>query len=170
MPAKTIYISDKSNALLEDETNKHIKEYSEKYSVDENLIKAIITVESDNNVFAFRYEPTLKFADWYNTILSEKERTNDYSYCSYGLMQVLFAVAKGNGFRGSPTQLFLPEHNIKYGTKLLSTLQKHYKSIPDVISAYNQGSNAKNEDGKYKNQDYVNKVLKAMCPYYEHIR
>ncbi|GAG89241.1 unnamed protein product, partial [marine sediment metagenome] len=120
--------------------------------------------ESAGNLFAIRYEPHLARAKWYTRHLTDEERRDEFYFCSYGPMQILFAVARNHGFRGTPTQLFKPKNSIAYGVLHLKHLLRRFKNIPDTVSSYNQGSPAKIKQGRnkglYKNQKYVDNVLR----------
>ena len=88
-----------------------IKEYKE---FDDKLIKAIIKIESNFYPFAIRYEPHLKNARWYTKTLTSIDNITDFHFCSFGLMQVLFGVARNLGFEGSPFELFDVKTNIYF--------------------------------------------------------
>lgn len=120
-----------------------IKEMSAKYGVPEALIKATITVESNWDVNASRYEVGMKDASW-------------------GLMQVLLGTARE--VLGRPnlttTELLNPRVNIEAGTAYLAKQLNRYKgNITDAIAAYNAGTARFNPVTRmYSNQGYVNKV------------
>ena len=162
MPNINAYISKDTQNMLHQEIEKHITKWSRTYKVEEELIKAIIDTESQWYPFAIRYEPHLERAKWYLKTLSVSNETNRLSFCSMGLMQILYGVAKHDlGFRGQPTTLMSPSNSIKYGTKQLKNLQRRFPNIKDAISSYNQGSPRKDKDGKYRNAMYVFKVYRA---------
>lgn len=166
MTVKKIYLSEATDELLKADIKKYIRLESQAQGVDKALIKAIIQMESERYAFAFRYEPQLKHQSWYLKLLSPEEKKDDYSYCSYGLMQVLFGIAKSLGYKGSPLNLHKPAFSIHYGVKLLKQLLKRYHGeIKDVIAAYNQGSNKKDKNGQYYNQPYVNTVYRYYQEY-----
>lgn len=169
---KTIYISKSTNEMLQEEIFKATRKWELYYNIPQSLLEAIIKVESAMNPFAIRIEPHLKKVNWYKRALYGIENIRDYHYCSFGLMQIMFATARAIGFRGKAFELMNPDTNIKYGAKFLKGLLKRYKgnlnSVEDAISAYNQGNNRfydinkngiKDKDEKYRNQDYVNKVM-----------
>lgn len=112
-----------------------IQAASVNYNVAVPLIKAVIMTESSFNPAAYRAEPAIKDG-------------------SYGLMQVLFRTAVGLGFPNDPTkanELFIPEININFGTKLLAQLQARYENVDDIYAAYNSGAVRKNAAGEYIN-------------------
>lgn len=159
---KTVYLSSNTNKMIQSNIDKYIDKYSVKFDVSSSLIRAIIYIESRGDITAIRYEPQLKKAKWYNKNLSFKNKKDDFTYCSYGLMQILFATAKALGYKGTPINLYNIKDNIYYGTKYIKNLIKRYGNTEDVISSYNQGTPKKNAKGKYKNQQYVNAVSRHM--------
>ena len=59
---------------------------------------------------------------------------------SYGLMQLLERTARGLGFIGDVSELYIPKINIDLGTKLLADLRKRYgDDFRRIYSAYNSG-------------------------------
>lgn len=98
-----------------------IRKYSAVYGVPETWIRAIIQTESSFDPNAFRAEP----------------RIND---ASRGLMQLLLRTAQGLGFTGPAADLFDPDVNVNFGTKLLAQLRASYgDDAQRVYSAYNSG-------------------------------
>lgn len=77
-----------------------------------------------------------------------------------GLMQLMPTTAAQMGYRGSRSGLFDPRTNIHYGTKYLAWQMKRYRELSAAISAYNSGTAVKLPGGKFKNQSYVDKVLR----------
>lgn len=123
----------------------YVKENSEKYNVEKELILAVIKSESN-----FRQDA-------------------ESNVGAIGLMQVM-----PETFDWLQTHHFMPhldvghlkdpKTNIKYGTYLLSILKKRYNSIIEVICAYNAGIGT--VDKWLKNPQYSRdgKVLKKI-PY-----
>lgn len=110
---------------------------SSQYGVDQNLIRAFIQQESNWDINARLWEPTLNEA-------------------SIGLMQVLVTTAASIlGRAVTEQELYDPNLNIAVGTHYINTLQTQYGSqgINAVISAYNAGHPISS------NTDYVDKVL-----------
>ena len=120
--------------------------YADYYGIESELIHAIIQHESSYNSNAVRFEPEI----------------NDKSI---GLMQILISTGRSLGLVGTDAeiekQLFIPEINIKYGTKYLHELSKKYNNIRDIIASYNAGKPRYKLDGTYINQKYVDKVLRT---------
>lgn len=133
-------------------------------SLDPNLIGAIIIKESGGNRFAVQYQTdypyVFKVAEIARAIGCSYSTELHMQRASWGLMQIMGGTARFLGFRGWFGELFDPETNIRIGTKLLLNLKKSYGLDADMISAYNQGQPFKTIEGRYKNQDYVDHVLK----------
>lgn len=138
-----------------------------------DLVLAIITHESKGDQWASRFEPMWPERwMWYPREMAEKanisldtERTLQKT--SFGLMQVMGAVAREFGHKGNLMMLIQPEISITYGCKKLHWLMERYHGETDVISAYNQGKPMKTPGGLYGNQKtYVDPV----CAYLREIR
>lgn len=179
---KTIYISKKTNEMFQEEIPKAIRKWETYYDIHPGLLSAMIKVESNRYPFAIRIEPHLKKANWYIRALYGVTIIQDYHYCSFGPMQIMFATARSIGFMGKAFELMNPDTNIKYGAKFLKGLLKKYnksnmsiqQEIMDAVSAYNQGNNRffdinkngiKDMDEKYRNQTYVDKVMEYYLDY-----
>ena len=142
------------------------------YKIDEKLIRAIIKVESSWNPWAIRVERGFWSRYWTGIkalFIRTPEKDEkwltypDLVSASYGLMQLMLTTAMEMGFRFQyPTELLDPEKNIHMGCKLLKILHDKYKNWNDAVSAYNQGNPRKNLDGTYRNQQYVDKIIKLM--------
>ena len=151
------------------------------------LLIAIIEQESDGNVWAWNPEPRYRYL-WdvqFNRpfrTLTEAERASEtpsrdfpclggdrdqewWGQCaSWGLMQVMGAVAREHGFRGAYlTELCEPETNLEYGCRHLAALRDRFHAAhgwPGVVAAYNAGSPRRvGVDGPYENQSYVDEVM-----------
>jgi len=81
---------------------------------------------------------------------------------STGLMQLRRTTAQALGY--DPKNLFDPEVNINAGTEYLAKQFRRYGDWLSAIAAYNAGSArpVKGGKGEFRNQAYVNKVLKAI--------
>lgn len=167
---KTVYISIATQKMYNREITKAIDKHSVKYSIKRNLIKAIIQAESNFNIFANRIENHLKKVSWYQRALMGLKIITDWHYCSFGLMQVMYANCRAYGFVGDAFSLFNPDLAIKYGCIVLRSQLRRYKgNIEHAVAAYNQGNNRyydinkngiKDENEVYYNQFYVDKVMK----------
>lgn len=140
---------------------------ADNYGVNAKILFAIAEVESSGfNPKAVRYEKNWhyyhkdqEFAK-VQRITLETERT--LQKMSFGFMQVMGGTARWLGFSGALFDLLIPSINAKYATMFFERLQKKYRDVNDQIAAYNSGSVGRNQDGHYKNQSYVDKVLQAL--------
>lgn len=139
-----------------------IEDVADAENVPANLLAAIVQTESSNNKFAVRFEPAYKY------LFKTKENAQAcgiteatetvFQMTSFGLCQIMGAVARELGLKGPIFQL-LDEHiNLQYSAKLLKRLAGRFKERDDIIAAYNAGSPIKTMNGLYKNQQYVDKV------------
>lgn len=139
-----------------------IEDVADEENVPVNLLGAIIQTESSNNRYACRFEPHYKWL--YRT--KDNARDNGLTEAtetvmqmtSYGLCQIMGAVARELGIKGSLFQLLDEKTNLQYAAKLLKRLAMKYKERDDIIAAYNAGSPIKGLNGVYRNQPYVDKV------------
>ena len=132
--------------------------------IEKELIAAIVSIESNGNSNATRYEPRFRWlykpAEFArrNYITEGTERTHQRT--SWGLMQVMGSVAREKFYNGPLNKLNDPRLGLNYGIDHLLGFIDKYDSLEDAISAYNQGGNYKKEDGTFKNQAYVDKIMK----------
>lgn len=113
---------------------KTIRSASSKYGVNEDLIKAVITVES-----CFR----------------QKARGTSGEK---GLMQLMPATARRFNVRRG----YNSWENVHGGTKYLSYLFKHYRGdARRAVAAYNAGEGNVKPGRRIRNIGYVNKVMRA---------
>ena len=93
--------------------------------------------------------------------MSPTERQDQMT--SWGLMQVMGAVARELGHTGPLSDLLDPPTGLFYGCLHLRRFRAKYDIWPDVIAAYNAGSPRRvaGQIGPYVNQSYVDKVLAA---------
>lgn len=144
---------------------------AKKYRIHKLLIKAVAKTESSLNVYAYRFEPD--FFEWIKKHMPEwKDGDPKIVSASYGLMQLMFTTAWQMGFRGEAADLYNPVINVELGARLLRQLldgidagTDHIKfgiwPVSLCLSRYNGGfSENPTENGKLRNQDYVNRVLK----------
>lgn len=126
-------------------------------------VRAFCLIESSDNEWAYRYEPHYKYLVGDVNSISQSERIGQM--ISWGLMQVMGGVAREHGFKGVFTELCNPSVGLSYGMKHLRKYYAKYQDWPDAIASYNAGSPRKDSDGRYVNQDYVDKVLKAWADF-----
>lgn len=149
------------------------------------LVKAMVEVESNFNIYAYRVEPRYRYLVNVETGEPFRELTiieieseyapQDFPYykrvssrhtewwgqqASWGPLQVMGAVAREYGFTGAFPELCSIE-GLRYGCMHLANykrrfLEKH--GWEGVAAAYNAGSVRILTDGTFENQTYVDKV------------
>jgi len=132
-----------------------------KTSLDPGLVRGVISVESGWDTWATRYEKKYRWL-WpgYNQVVAPAGVSHDtevmQQMTSWGLMQVMGAVAREMGFRERfISRLCNPIVGVRYGCKYLEHMkEKRGWDGEDLISAYNAGRPTKD------NADYVRKVMK----------
>ncbi len=141
-----------------------IKAISVEKSVPASLIAAIIIAESGGRKYAAQYQPRYQHTYRTNEFAKDLGITPVteliHQKTSVGLMQIMFATARHMGYRGHYAAFYDPETNIRYGTEYLRRLIQRHGNLKDAISSYNQGQPFKDQHGRYRNQDYVDKILK----------
>ena len=138
-----------------------IKAVASRRSLPWELVYAICQVESSLNPSAIRHEPHYRWLVGDNETMSPTERQDQMT--SWGLMQVMGAVARELGHTGPLSDLLDPPTGLFYGCLHLRRFRAKYDIWPDVIAAYNAGSPRRvaGQIGPYVNQSYVDKVLAA---------
>lgn len=124
------------------------------------LVRAIVAVESSGNPRAVRYEPA--FYERYVKGSKYPQEEHKLLASSLGLLQIMGLVAREHGFTGPLEQLFIPEVNLLYGCLHLARFQAKYATLEEVVASYNAGGPRRGPDGRYVNQSYVDRVLKAL--------
>lgn len=139
------------------------------FNVDWRLVYGIAYAESSFRPLACRYESSwpdrwlVKPIVHAKTLGQTVETEIIHQKCSWGMMQVMGAVARELGFNGYLTQLCEPAMGIHWGTKKLQqVLVKYPESITDAISAYNAGHPRRQPDGKYLNEGYIRRVMQGV--------
>lgn len=147
---------------------RQINKKADEFNLDRALVAAIVKVESAGQARSMRFEPGWQYPPVnhraFASNLGITEQTEAVlQKCSFGLMQVMGAVARELGFTGHLIDLCEPETGLHYGCMKLKKLFERYGSYePDVIAGYNAGSAIKEPSGMYRNQSYVNKVDQAL--------
>lgn len=82
---------------------------------------------------------------------------------SWGLMQVMGAVAREVGFHGDmhPDLCAYPAEGLRCGCAYLERCLRRWGSVDRAVAAYNAGSPRPGAGGGFENQAYVDKVLLA---------
>jgi hypothetical protein len=156
-----------------------------KHGLDPWLVGGIIRVESNFTPWAWNPEPAYRYLWNVRTnapfrVLTVDERTSEIppkdfpcllgdsdqewwgQQSSWGLMQIMGAVARQFGFKGPYLpELCTPEINLNFGGLYLSQLLSWAKGdVDQALAAWNGG---KGNNGKkpYANQAYATKVIAA---------
>lgn len=149
---------------------KEIQVAAAKYKLDPILVEAVVVQESAGNCDAFRFEK-----DFWNRLMKPKPEyrgLNPRRYASsYGLMQVMWAVAVERGWsRDLPPELLaVPETALEYGCRQLRHLFDLLKTkVPAatneqmthaVLASYNGGWGGNLPGTALRNQSYATQVL-----------
>jgi len=146
-----------------------------RYGLDLRLVCALCEVESGWNPWAVRHEPNYKwlYGKLEDGYLGTVDTELAMQRTSWGLLQIMGAVARERGFRGWLTELCDPAVNLEWGCKHLRWMIDHnnayglpdYRIKPEDLAAAWNGGKARFVDGKYTNQSYVDRVVKAMEEY-----
>jgi soluble lytic murein transglycosylase-like protein len=147
-----------------------IRQVAIEKNIDPVLLAAIVIVESSGNPNAKHFERYYRLNQF--LILEAKFNSIQFGHSfhmelkhtqtAWGLMQIVGGTARSIlKFKGPLPKLLDARLNLRLGCDFLNLLRAKYKTKTDVISAYNQGQPFKYENGKYKNQAYVSKVLKT---------
>jgi soluble lytic murein transglycosylase-like protein len=134
--------------------------------IDSDLAIAIASVESNFDPWAVRFESRWKYLldveKYARNLVISQDTERVLQSCSWGLMQVMGSVARELGYNGHLAKLCLAESGAYYGCKMLVKLSKRNTEEADLIAAYNAGSARRKANGKYVNQEYVDKVFHVL--------
>jgi soluble lytic murein transglycosylase-like protein len=156
-----------TNHVIQVEIDFYIDKYCRLYKIEKALVKAIIKQESRFRPYSVRMEKHLLSVNWYLNTLTESEKRNNMCFMSYGLMQILYGIAKKEaGYKGTPEGLGHIETNIKYGIKYLRKVCVWEKELTQAISAYNQGVN-RDQNGKIYKSKYIDENNNGIKDYWE---
>lgn len=153
--------------------------------LDPRLVLALVTVESGENPFAWNPEPAYRYfwdvkrqapfrqvthaelaakaapAD-FPTLAGDRDQEWWGQAASWGLTQIMGALARERGFRGRYlTELVDPAVNLEIGCSHLAALLGWAGGVEmKALSAYNGGKGG-NSAPPYRNASYAQKVLQA---------
>jgi hypothetical protein len=131
-------------------------------SIDPNILHALVMTESGHNPWAIRFEVDYRWL--YDVPGMAKAAGVDpltmkiMQQTSWGICQIMGAIAYEYGFRGWAPMLCDPELNLKYAILHLQKKIKHeHLSDPcDIYGSYNAGS-VRKKNGEYVNKKYVDR-------------
>jgi len=116
-----------------------IRAAAAQFGLDPLLLEAQVLAESSGNADAFRFEQ----AFWNNYLKNKAEWASSVPRrvsSSYGLMQIMYPVAKEIGFTGEPEELFVPTVNLQWGCKKFRQLLNWAGGdVVKALVAYNGG-------------------------------
>lgn len=112
------------------------------FQINDALLSALILTESSGRPYAYRFEP-----DFWRRYLADKPEYADALparvSASYGLMQIMYPVAREHGFKDDPEMLFVPRINLFWGcTHLAHLLEWARGDVDKALAAYNGGKGA----------------------------
>ncbi|WP_161628899.1 lytic transglycosylase domain-containing protein [Solimonas flava] len=163
----------------------YISVIAPKYQLPPQLVSAIVLKESGGDRFAMRVEPAYPYlwdvarnqpykvstsvaadrnpAPLFNAPRGHSIRTEWIGQqTSWGLMQIMGAVARELGFTGFFPALCDPMTGLDYGCRHLAALIKRFSAthgLRGAVAAYNAGSpRYQGTAGRFENQDYVDAV------------
>lgn len=142
---------------------REIAEAAAAHGLDPRVVEAVVAVESSGRTHAYRYEP--QFFDKYMASKPEwRGQVPERVSASYGLMQVMYPVAREMGFPfADPELLFVPTTGLEYGCrKLASLLTWAEGDLVRALAAYNGGRGG-NTKPPYRNLAYAERVLAALA-------
>jgi soluble lytic murein transglycosylase-like protein len=131
------------------------------YGINPKLVTALCVTESAMDPWATRFEPGWK---WYLTpkafslTAHTTEKTEAvHQATSWGLMQIMGAVAREEGYNGPLPKLCIPEVGLEFGCrKLRKLIQKNIK-LEDALASYNAG-----KPGTAIGIAYAKKIIEVM--------
>lgn len=166
---------------LSEEIQNVIYRWASEFDLPPQLVAAIVIVESSGNPAAWRVEPFYRWLwnprsntpyrsshtglnppdDFVGTPGHSKATAWVGQKTSWGLMQIMGAVARELGFKGWFPELCQIDKGIEYGCRHLHNLTrfKGRYGWEGVIAAYNAGTPRRKPGGWFENQEYVNKVM-----------
>lgn len=143
-----------------------ITDVASRENVPVTLLAAIVFTESGGNRYAARFEKDYKWVCQTKKFALEAGTTETtemmLQMTSWGLGQIMGAVARENGLGGPLLRLLDPEINLTIACKLIKRLAAKHSQRDDIIASYNAGTPVKTIEGKYRNQAYVDKVNAAI--------
>ena len=129
-----------------------------RYSLPVSVVEALIFVESGDDPWAVRFEPTWKWYlsidNWARRVKISLPTERACQQMSWGLMQIMGTVARELGWTGSIPAILDPETNVMLGCRKLWELRERWGTIERALAAYNAGS-PKSRVG----QAYAKKVM-----------
>lgn len=132
-----------------------------RFGLDAEFLEGQVVVESSGHTDAFRFE-----SGFYERYLRNKPEWAGANprriSSSYGLLQLMFPVAKECGYIGEPEGLFVPSVGLEWGARYLRSLLDWAEGdLTRALAAYNGGKGAAMKH-PYPTQAYVDRVFHAV--------
>jgi len=157
---------------------------AERHGLEAGLVAAVVHVESSGNPFAWNPEPKYRYlwhvrawtpfraltpaenaseappAD-FPTLAGDRDQEWWAQQASWGLCQVMGAVAREHGFRGSYlTELTVPGVGLDFGCRVLARRLIWAKGdVRAALASYNGGPAGNVPGGVLRNAAYADRVL-----------
>lgn len=134
---------------------------AQQFGLNADLLHAQVMVESAGKTHAYRFEPGF----WHRYMKDKPEwdgANPERVSASYGLLQIMYPVAKELGYGDIPEHLFAPVTGLHWGALKLHKLKEWARGdMESALAAYNggMGGNAKRP---FRNAEYVGKVYKHL--------
>lgn len=143
-----------------------IQAKSQAFGLPENLVRAMVEQESAFNPFRNRFEQ-----GFYDSCIKGRKLDFVPPLClkitealgramSWGLLQIMGATAREQGFRGWLAELCSPEVGLEWGCRYLANLRRKYghEGWAVVVRAYNDGPGDRHDE----TNPYPNEVLEKL--------
>ncbi len=145
--------------------NAHIRDSCRRFGLDYALVNALIATESGFNPCVIRYEPDYKWLykieECRRLLGCTLDTMINMQKTSWGLGQIMGAVAYEMGLKNWATKLLDPEMNIHFVCEYLKNIiDKHRpKDQKEVYAIYNAGSLRYKSNGDLVNQANVDRFM-----------
>lgn len=142
---------------------KLIEEYANKYGLDPAIVYGVCMKESTLDMYSFRVEENYRWTVDPRLVKPPLCTTTSelaMQKMSHGIMQVMGATFREQGFRGWMPLVYSDVRiQLKHGCMYLAKQIKRFGGVNAGLAAYNAGRPVRMAGGAYQNQDYVDKVL-----------
>lgn len=155
--------------MIDHDIKEQIFSFADKYQIERIYLLALVKTESDFNPLAQRYEPGYPYLysvkELCEIVGCSRSTMEAAQRTSYGLTQVMGAVAYEYGFREWPAELFKYEYCLEYACKHTRRLNDKFevkeKDFETSYAAYNAGRPRKVE-GRWVNASAVSRFLEQL--------
>lgn len=138
-----------------------VENVARQFGLDPDLLQAQVMVESAGKTHAYRFEPGF----WTRYMVDKPEwdgANPERVSASYGLLQIMYPVARELGYHDIPEYLFSPVTGLYWGAMKLAKLRDWAGGdIAAALASYNGGMKG-NEKRPFRNQEYVSKVFRML--------